>query len=59
MKKYFKRLFLALINKSYCDCDYSSVGVYKREDLNPEFLKIVDGIEGKLNSKNNDENHKG
>ncbi len=51
MKKYFKRLLLALLNTPYCECDYSEAGVYKREDLNPEFLKSIDSIEESLRRK--------
>ena len=48
MKNYFKRLLLALFNRPYCECNYRKAGIYKREDLNPEFLKIIDDIEEKL-----------
>jgi len=53
MKTYFKRLLWALFNKSYDTRDLRSIGVFRRQDLNPEFLKTIDSIEEKLNHKGN------
>lgn len=50
LKEYFIRLLLALLNKGYtkCDCNLTEIGVYKRSDLNPEFLKTIDAIEKRM-----------
>jgi len=49
MKKYFIRLFLALLNRPYCaDCDLSGIGAFRRDQVNPEFLATIDALEDNL-----------
>jgi hypothetical protein len=59
MKKYFKRLLFAFINKTFCDCENEGYyHVVTRKNGNLDLWQIIDDIEEKLYKKDKNINVK-